>query len=124
MPRDCTGFLQVPGRVGQLALAKFRQENFVYSSLTAMRADDRLLEIWTHGLIVDPDLPDVAIEFLFAALALEVDLHFISIVSGFKLATGCKADTQKAKPQRARELRERGLKITEIETALGVLLGR
>ncbi|NQU24000.1 MAG: recombinase family protein [Candidatus Nealsonbacteria bacterium] len=33
---------------------------------------------------------------------------------------GRKAGTQKVKPQRARELRERGLKIAEIETALGV----
>lgn len=68
------------GCFGHLALPKLRQKNFIHGHLSTARADNELLKIRTHGHLVDPDLPHLAIEFLATLLAFKIDSHLTSIV--------------------------------------------
>jgi hypothetical protein len=61
--------LKVHGGFCHLALAKFGQEHFVHSSLSTAGTDDGFLKVRSHGLLIDPDLPHLAIEFLPTLLA-------------------------------------------------------
>jgi hypothetical protein len=77
--------LKVHGGFCHLALTKLGQEHFVHSSLPTAGTDNGFLKVRSHGLLIDPDLPHLAIEFLPTLLALEVDFHFIS----FNYSSSC-----------------------------------
>jgi len=61
-----------------LALPKLRQKDIIYRSFSTPGADDWFLEIGSHGLVVDPDYPNITVEFLVTPLAFKVNLHVIS----------------------------------------------
>jgi hypothetical protein len=67
--------LQFHGGCGHLRLAQFRQEHIIHRELPAPGANDVLAEGRAHPAFVDSNLADIAVEFLPALLAFEVDRH-------------------------------------------------
>ena len=70
---------QVHGCFRHLALPKLRQKDIIYRSFSTSGADDWFPENGSHGLVVDPDCPNVTIEFFLTPLTFKVDLHLVSL---------------------------------------------